>query len=653
MTILVNEGFETGDFSNWTTTGNVTIQTASFGVDPTEGNFQALVSNGVNSVSDASLETLLGLNAGDLDNLGNGDATEGSAIQLLPITVEAGDVVTFDWNFLTDEGTPSSFNDFAFVSISSLSELGDTNSNFFFSNTIFPSETGYGSFTYQFETDGTFTIGIGVVDVGDTAVDSALLVDNLKVFSNPEPSDTIAEAFDTGLDSDESATFNFSTSIGDNPNIDPNLDIDLYQVQLDLGDRLKIDVDASDFGSTLDPILRVFDSAGNELAVNDDFDSLDSFIDFSASSSGAYYIGVSGYSNFSYDPFTAGSGTFGSTGTYEIKFDLTTAISGTADDDFLLGTEDDDSIVGLGGSDNIIALAGNDTITGDEGDDLISGGDGNDSLSGGLGDDQLSGNGGNDTISGGNGIDVIFGGNGQDSISGGIGKDRIFGESGNDTISGEDGDDNVDGDAGNDFISGGNGKDRIFGDTGNDTINGDIGNDQINGASGFDVLSGGNGNDRIFGDSEDDFLFGDNNNDELTGGTNNDYLDGGNGNDKLIGVNTTFGFGAFEIDTLIGGAGNDTFVLGDASNIYYDDGISSSNGESDYAFIVDFNSSNDFIQLKGTADLYRLDFFISGAGTQDVAILYDPGTSGKDETIGIVQNVSTSFSLSNSSFTFV
>jgi Ca2+-binding RTX toxin-like protein len=635
MTILVNEGFETGDFSNWTTTGNASIQTASFGVDPTEGNFQALISNGVNSVSDTSLETLLGLNSGDLDNLGNGNATEGSALQLLPITVEAGDVVTFDWNFLTGEGTPSSFNDFAFVSISSLSELGDTNSNFIFSNTIFPTETGYGTFTYQFETDGTFTVGIGVVDVGDTIVDSALLVDNLKVFSNPEPSDTIPEAFDTGLDSDESATFNFSTSIGDNPNIDPNLDIDLYQVQLDLGDNLKIDIDANNFGSTLDPILRVFDSAGNELAVNDDFDSLDSFINFSASSSGTYYIGVSGYSNFSYDPFTAGSGTFGSTGTYEINFDLIAAISGTADDDFLLGTEDDDSILGLGGSDNIIALAGNDTISGDEGDDLISGGDGNDSISGGLGADQISGNNGDDTVSGEDGIDVIFGGDGGDFISGGTGKDRIFGEFGDDIINGDDGDDNLNGEDGFDSISGGNGKDRIFG------------------ASGFDFLSGGNGNDRIFGDSEDDFIFGDNNNDELTGGTNSDYLDGGNGNDKLIGVNTTLGFGAFESDTLLGGAGRDTFVLGDTANIYYDDGNSSTTGEFDYALIVDFDSSNDFIQLKGTPDLYRLDFFISGSGTQDVAIVYDPGTIAKDETIGIVQNVSTSLSLSDSSFIFV
>jgi hypothetical protein len=38
--------------------------------------------------------------------LGNGDATSGSAIRQA-FLAEAGDILTFDWNFLTDEGTPS------------------------------------------------------------------------------------------------------------------------------------------------------------------------------------------------------------------------------------------------------------------------------------------------------------------------------------------------------------------------------------------------------------------------------------------------------------------------------------------------------------------------------------------------------------------
>lgn len=385
-----------------------------------------------------------------------------------------------------------------------------------------------------------------------------------------EPNDTILEAIETGLSSDNPGTIIFSESIGDNPNldpVDPSLDVDFFQVQLEANNQVTIDINASDFGSSLDSILRVFDSAGNEVAVNDDFISLDSFIDFTASTSDTYYIGVSGFSNFSYDPFVEGSGgNIGfSTGDYNLEITVIVPfeIIGTPDDDLLRGTNGFDIISGLDGNDRIVALAGNDTISGDEGNDLISGGDGNDSISGGLGVDRIFGNKGDDDISSGDGIDVIFAGDGNDRISGEAGRDRIF------------------------------------------------------------------------------------------GGTNSDYLDGGNGNDKLIGVNTTLGFGAFEIDTLLGGAGRDTFVLGDTANIYYDDGNSSTTGEFDYALILDFDSSNDFIQLKGTPDLYRLDFFISGSGTQDVAIVYDPGTIAKDETIGIVQNVSTSLSLSDSSFIFV
>jgi hypothetical protein len=178
-------GFESGNFTNWTTIGDASIETASLGTSPTEGNFQALITTDFPSVPDTALENFLGLSVGTIDSLGNGNATEGSALKLNPITVQAGDVVSFDWNFLTNEGTPSSFfNDFAFVSISPsfTSELADTNSVFVLSPTPFFEETGYRTFEYRFTTAGTYTIGFGVADVGDTAVGSGLLVDDLILF---------------------------------------------------------------------------------------------------------------------------------------------------------------------------------------------------------------------------------------------------------------------------------------------------------------------------------------------------------------------------------------------------------------------------------------------------------------------------------------
>lgn len=267
-----------------------------------------------------------------------------------------------------------------------------------------------------------------------------------------EPNDTILEAIETGLSSDNPGTIIFSESIGDNPNldpVDPSLDVDFFQVQLDANNQVTIDINASDLGSPLDSILRVFDSAGNQVAVNDDFNSLDSFINFTASTSDTYYIGVSGFSNFSYDPFVEGSGgNIGfRTGDYNLEITVIVPfeIIGTPDDDLLRGTNGFDLISGLGGNDRIVALAGNDTISGDEGNDLISGGDGNDSISGGLGVDRIFGNKGDDDISSGDGIDIIFGGDGNDRISGEAGRDRIFG--GNNS----------------DYLDGGNGNDKLIG----------------------------------------------------------------------------------------------------------------------------------------------------------------------------------------------
>jgi len=180
----INGGFETGDFTAWGTIGDTSIETAEFGVIPTQGDFQALLTTGFGSVNDTELEDFLGLNSGDIDSIGNGDATEGSALEKT-ITVEAGDVLSFDFNFLTNEGTPTFFNDFAFVSITpnSLSELADTNSLFELSPTEFNEETDYDNFTFEFSEAGTYKVGIGVVDLIDTIVDSGLLVDNLKVIS--------------------------------------------------------------------------------------------------------------------------------------------------------------------------------------------------------------------------------------------------------------------------------------------------------------------------------------------------------------------------------------------------------------------------------------------------------------------------------------
>ncbi len=184
-----NGSFETADFSNWETTGVTSIETGDFGSDPAQGIYQALLSSDIGAVSDAELESFLNLTSGTLDSLGNGDATEGSAIKQT-VTVSAGTQLSFDWNYLTNEGIESTFNDFAFVSIESEDSqiLADTFSPLDTSETgVFFQETGYDSFNYTFEEGGTFTIGVGVVDVGDTGVETGLLVDNFSLSGGSSP----------------------------------------------------------------------------------------------------------------------------------------------------------------------------------------------------------------------------------------------------------------------------------------------------------------------------------------------------------------------------------------------------------------------------------------------------------------------------------
>jgi hypothetical protein len=195
---IVNGGFE-DNLNNWATNRDVSIQTSSVGVNPTEGSFQALLTtdNPASYVGFAGgLEDFLGLSLGDLDpDPGNFvAATKGSAIQQA-FTANTGDILSFDWNFLTDDLLP----DYAFVVLNGLSTLADTSAATNLSNTVFSNETGFQTFTYTFASAGSYTLGIGVVDVVDTEDVSALLVDNVKLVSTQPPAKTPEPASLLGL----------------------------------------------------------------------------------------------------------------------------------------------------------------------------------------------------------------------------------------------------------------------------------------------------------------------------------------------------------------------------------------------------------------------------------------------------------------------
>lgn len=188
-----------------------------------------------------------------------------------------------------------------------------------------------------------------------------------------EPNDVLSQATAVSL---SAGTAEISGMIGDG--VEGRRDVDLFRVSLAVSDTLTIDVSARDTGSTLDSYLRLFDSAGQELVVNDDFGgSLDSRIEFTATAAGTYFAGLSGYGNARYSPLAAGSGRPGSTGSYSLAFTVV-GVGGPDPAPTPAPTEPNDTLatasVGLAGGVDAAVLAGTvgDGVAGTRDVDLYS-----------------------------------------------------------------------------------------------------------------------------------------------------------------------------------------------------------------------------------------------------------------------------------------
>ncbi len=165
----------------------------------------------------------------------------------------------------------------------------------------------------------------------------------------------------------------------------------------------------------------------------------------------------------------------------------------------------------------------------------------------------------------------------------------------------------------------------------------------INGKNSDEIIKGLLGNDRLNGNGG---------NDVLIGGGGNDSLYGGAGNDVLLGSNplsVTPGTGSY--DVLQGDAGNDRYILGDVNAVYYNDGISTNTGRSDYAAIIGF-AAGDVIQLKGKAADYTLSLGTAPNNGNQQGTLIQSSLFGQPELIGFVAG-STNLSLTSTAFTYV
>lgn len=170
---------------------------------------------------------------------------------------------------------------------------------------------------------------------------------------------------------------------------------------------------------------------------------------------------------------------------------------------------------------------------------------------------------------------------------------------------------------GNDYYQFGSDFNLVYGLAGNDTFYAGLTDTIIYGNRGNDYLSGNESNDSLIGGYGKDTLLG-------WGG--NDSLDSGVGNDRLDG----YGEGDTEYDTLKGGAGSDTFVLGSANDFtvfHYE-------GEG-YAIITDWEASADYIEAAGSPGRYTLRAEnIIGTSALDTAIYLGGGSN----LIAVVQD---------------
>jgi Ca2+-binding RTX toxin-like protein len=164
--------------------------------------------------------------------------------------------------------------------------------------------------------------------------------------------------------------------------------------------------------------------------------------------------------------------------------------------------------------------------------------------------------------------DVIRAGGGDDTVIAGLGDDRVTAGPGEDIVFGGVGDDTLFGGADNDVLNGEEGSDYIQGNDGDDIITSDTGlqlpdlafpglfTADADPFDNLDTVFGGAGNDTISTGDDADLIYGGTGDDLIDGGVDADTIIAGQGNDTIIGgEGSDFIQGNLGDDLIFGGLG--------------------------------------------------------------------------------------------------
>ena len=264
-----------------------------------------------------------------------GEIATNNDVDLYQFELERGEGVTFDISAATEDSDLDSYlrlfdsqgNQLAFDNDDDNNIAEDSNFDSLLRFAVDISGEYYLGVSSDGNTDYNPTEGYDnfTPTTGLTTGSYSLAIDRSTIIADRDPDNTISEAVKTEVSLAEQP-------ITISEAIDSLTDVDLYQFELEAGNTVSLDIDAAKIENELDSVVQIFNADGEKLATNDDASApnedsaVDSYLEFTALTTGSYYLGVSSYGNFDYDSINGSnnfSNDFGNTtGNYDLVIDI-------------------------------------------------------------------------------------------------------------------------------------------------------------------------------------------------------------------------------------------------------------------------------------------------------------------------------------------